>query len=421
MFMNIGEIINGKAPYGSKIVVEGNIKDLLPVFKLGDISYDRFILEDRTGRVVVLLPSSTKYYLPGDTVKVVGRVRPCPYAPSSLCIESSDEEVEIRGWKWIDPHFRKELDRMGNFYVRILLQVSTVDDKVIRGILETSLDPMKIKERFEYVLEKGESASYLIETLSSMTMYSIFFRDLEAAKSVKTSIYLVKGLDLPEGIRSSLRILEEMVDSLTSREGLASYVKPPEAVRGVVERYPLAEDKDLKELAGLEWVANRILESLKERKGEFVIIEVKDRTQLVLTRRLAEIVSGISGLKLYYMPVSSVTDTESFLEAVNDLKVISDSIKSGESAVIYLEGLEILLPSDMMLSAMKLPEESVEGAKVFKTEMGGVFERLLQGNSVIIVATSSKALIDDKFSSKATMLISGTTFRDIGSTPKLPY
>ena len=141
----------------------------------------------------------------------------------------------------------------------------------------------------------------------------------------------------------------------------------------------------------------------------------------MLTRRLAEIVSGISGLKLYYMPVSSVTDTGSFLEAVNDLKVISDSIKSGESAVIYLEGLEILLPSDMMLSAMKLPEEGVEGAKVFKTEMGDLFERLLQGNSVIIVATTSKALIDDKFSSKATMLISGTTFRDIGSTPKLPY
>ncbi len=407
MAMLIQDVLKGKIPSGILVELEGKVEEILPSFALGDIVYERFVLDDGTGKITVISLRSPKCFLPGDKVLVKGRTRPCPYAPSVPCIETVGDDIEIKEWKWIDPRFRQEMDIKGDFSVNALLQVTKFDEEVIKGVVETDLDPLKMREKFEENLSAGEDVSYLVDTLAAMTMYSIFLRDLNAAKTVKTALYMISSLELPKEEMRVLKVLEEMVDSLASREGLAPYVQPPEAIKGVVERYPIASDEDVQTLPKLSSLARKLIDDVKQGKRDFVVIELADKNQLAETRRLAEVVAGVAGMKLYYMPYTSVSSAEGAMEVVSDLKSISEGLKPGEKVLFYMEGIEMMLPSERALEMMKVPPEGIQGMKAFKAEMMKVIDEILN-NATVIVATSSKMMLDEGFVEKATQVISGT-------------
>ncbi len=411
--IQIQDIIAGKVPPGSLVNLKGEVGQIIPAFTLGDLVYERFILGDDTGKLTVIAPSSPRYILPGDKIEVKGRVRPCPYAPSVSCLETTLDDVEIVEWKWIDPRFRQEMDKKGEFSVNALLQITEFDDEVLRGVIETDLDPLKMRSKLEEDVSSGKSISYLVDTLAAMTMYSIFLRDLNAAKTVKEVLYMSESINIPKEEKRVLEVLGRMVDSLVSREGLAPYVQPPETTKGIVERYPIASKDELETLPHLASLASEVLNEIKGGKKELILIEVANNDQLAETRRMAEIVAGITGAKLYYMPYSSISSTKGVADVLSDLKTISGDLKEGK-VIFYLEGLEMLLPSERALEMMKVPPEGVQGMKVLKAEVLKAMEEIL-GKAVVIAATTSKMMIDEGLVGKATRIVSGSTGASISS------
>ncbi len=420
MTMRVKDIVEGSVPVGSEVELEGTITDILPSFSLGDIVYERFSLEDGTGRLTVILPTTPKYFLPDDRVRVRGRARPCPYAPSVTCLETSGDDIDILEWKWIEPRFREEAARKGAFNVNALLQITKFDRELIKGVVETGLDPLKIREKFEEDLSSGRDVRYLVDTLAAMTMYAVFLRDLPAADVVKTTLYLLSNLDIPDGERRVLKVLGEMIDALVSREGLAPYISPPEAIQGVVERYPVAEEDEIEGLPRLGSLAKRIIEDLKEGKKEFLIVEISDGSQVMEARKMAEVAAGVAKAKLYYMPISSLSSAEGMGQVISDLKSIVEGIKPDEKVIFYMEGVEILAPSERMMEMMKLDPQAVLAAMAFKADLMKTLESLLE-KAVVVSVTSSKVLIDDELASKAAQVISGQTGMGISGKGSLPY
>jgi hypothetical protein len=383
--MPIKDIVGGKLPKGSQVELEGTITELLPIFLMGGSSYERFSLEDGTARITVIMPSSDIYLLPGDRVRVVGRVRPCPYAPAVDCIETESEYVEIKEWKWIEPSRRRSENRKGPFNMSVLLHMTRLDEEVIRGIVETDLDPVRIRERFESCINSGESCDHLLDMLSAMTMYSIFLRDLDAASSVRMTLKLLETLP----IGKILNLLSDMVETLVSREGLAPYLSGEG--KGIVERYPVADESSLKEVIELRGLADRLINDLREGKKEFIILEFSRGEELEKIRKVVEIVAGITGSRLLLLYASSVAeDTHNIL---SEIKETSKNLKEDERAILYLEAPELLFPNEKMLGLLKLPAEALEGVSDLKSEFSKVF-RELSSKILIVAATVSSSMVD---------------------------
>jgi len=267
----------------------------------------------------------------------------------------------------------------------VLLHMTRLDEEVIRGIVETDLDPVRIRERFESCINSGESCDHLLDMLSAMTMYSIFLRDLDAASSVRMTLKLLETLP----IGKILNLLSDMVETLVSREGLAPYLSGEG--KGIVERYPVADESSLKEVVELRGLADRLINDLREGKKEFIILEFSRGEELEKIRKVVEIVAGITGSKLLLLYASSVAeDTHNIL---SEIKETSKNLKEDERAILYLEAPELLFPNEKMLGLLKLPAEALEGVSDLKSEFSKVF-RELSSKILIVAATVSSSMVD---------------------------
>ena len=383
--MPIEDIVSGKLPRGSQVELEGTVTELLPIFLMGGSSYERFSLDDGTAKITVIMPSTDIYLLPGDRVRVVGRVRPCPYAPAVNCVETEGEYVEIKNWKWIEPSKRRSENRKGPFNMSVLLHMTRLDEEVIRGIVETDLDPVRIRERFESCINSGESYDHLLDMLSAMTMYSIFLRDLDAASSVRMTLKLLEAL--PVG--RILNLLSDMVETLVSREGLAPYLSG--GGKGIVERYPVADESSLEEVIELKGLADRLINDINEGKKEFIVLEFSKGEELEKIRKVVEIAAGITGSRLLLLYASSVA--EETLNVLSEIKETSKNLRGDERVILYLEAPELLFPNEKMLGLLRLPTEALEGASNLKSEFSRVF-RELSNKILIVAATVSSSMID---------------------------
>jgi len=383
--MPIEDIVSGKLPRGSQVELEGTVTELLPIFLMGGSSYERFSLDDGTAKITVIMPSTDIYLLPGDRVRVVGRVRPCPYAPAVNCVETEGEYVEIKNWKWIEPSKRRSENRKGPFNMSVLLHMTRLDEEVIRGIVETDLDPVRIRERFESCINSGESYDHLLDMLSAMTMYSIFLRDLDAASSVRMTLKLLEAL--PVG--RILNLLSDMVETLVSREGLAPYLSG--GGKGIVERYPVADESSLEEVIELKGLADRLINDINEGKKEFIVLEFSKGEELEKIRKVVEIAAGITGSRLLLLYASSVA--EETLNVLSEIKETSKNLRGDERVILYLEAPELLFPNEKMLGLLRLPTEALEGASILKSEFSRVF-RELSNKILIVAATVSSSMID---------------------------
>jgi len=383
--MPIEDIVSGKLPRGSQVELEGTVTELLPIFLMGGSSYERFSLDDGTAKITVIMPSTDIYLLPGDRVRVVGRVRPCPYAPAVNCVETEGEYVEIKNWKWIEPSKRRSENRKGPFNMSVLLHMTRLDEEVIRGIVETDLDPVRIRERFESCINSGESYDHLLDMLSAMTMYSIFLRDLDAASSVRMTLKLLEAL--PVG--RILNLLSDMVETLVSREGLAPYLSG--GGKGIVERYPVADESSLEEVIELKGLTDRLINDINEGKKEFIVLEFSKGEELEKIRKVVEIAAGITGSRLLLLYASSVA--EETHNVLSEIKETSKNLRGDERVILYLEAPELLFPNEKMLGLLRLPTEALEGASILKSEFSRVF-RELSNKILIVAATVSSSMID---------------------------
>lgn len=406
--MQVIDVVQGKVARGDQVILEGKIAEILPIFSMGGQKYERFILDDGTGRITVITPESEKLLLPGDEVRVEARVRPCPYAPIVNCIESESDKIEILEWKWIDPAYRKSELSKGPFDIHVLLHMTKLDDKVMEGIISTELDPLKIKECFEERLESGKSFLDLISTLTAMTMYSVFLKDLSAASSTLTALNLIKGLNIPDDVKLTVDMLSDMLGTMVSREGLAPYISPPKEMKGIIERYPVANE--LKEIPRLEKLARNILNSIKEGRKEVIIVEFSNREDLEEIRRMAEVVAGLSGSKLLLISAHSLA--EEMEDLISDIEELLRTKQ--ENLIIYIEGLELFLPSDILINMVKISPEAMPTVVKIKEKFARTFKEL-SGKATIIVTTVSESFVDSEILKGATTFSARTgAFEKVG-------
>jgi len=88
--------------------------------------------------------------------------------------------------------------------------------------------------------------------------------------------------------------------------------------------------------------------------------------------------------------------------------------------IFYMEGLELLVPSERMMEMMKLTPQGVSAAKAFKADLMKTLESLLE-KAIVVSVTSSKVLIDDELASKAAQIVSGETGVGISGGGFPPY
>ncbi len=405
-------------PVGKEVVLEGRITDLLPFFNMAGDAYERMRLEDETGAIVVVLESSPKYFLPGDVVRVRGRVRPCPYSPMRRCVESSADEIEILEPKWIRPEDRRELDQMGPFSLQVLLHSTSVDEEIMPAILSTRLDPVRMAEEFRSRISAGKGVGDLVDLLAAMTLYSIFFRRLENASVALSTISMVRGMDLPPGVGERLDLLASMLGMLVSQEGLAPYVSEPESAKGAVELYPTPGEVDVSDLPeGVRRLVEEVAGDLRGGRGGFFVVEFDSPEELRALRAAARAAAGAAEGRLIYSPVDSLKEDPK--EVAKDLDAVARS--EGGPTLVYLEGIEVMVPSPLFLKS--LPEEFAQAAAGMKHLWEDVLRRLGRKEGLIlVVATPNSSLIDPEILKSAKVIKGAARGAGGGGTEEeLPY
>jgi len=383
---------------GEIVEIGGKVTELLPIFTLGTRIYERIVISDNTGEITVSLPSSPTYFLPGDLLKLKGRIRPCPYMPSEKCIETIAEEIKILEPKWVRPQDRKDLDDLGPFTLFAFLTVTTLDERKMEPILKTKLEPIKIYYEVKRRVESGRDINDLIELLEAMTLYSVFFRSLSAAEVTQNSVIMIKGLEIGDEHKAKLDIMEKFLRALVDVEGFRPYILGPKA--GLIETYPLGREEELHKYGEL---SNPAIEVVKSLRGEgdlrFMIIQLEGSVEGIRKVREAfELAAGAGGASL----LTSTIDTtlEKYQEVIDQLETIPNR---KEKTLLYIEGLEILVPSNLFISTfVKKPNVAL------KVRMKGLnmLSRILKNPSIVIVAvTPSIALVAKEAVEKADKIV----------------
>ncbi len=384
--IKIGHLLAKHLQPGEIVEIEGRVTELLPVFTLGSKRYERMVVSDDTGQITVSLPSSPKYFLPGDTLRLKGRVRPCPYMPSEICIETSAEKVEIVEPKWVRPQDRKDLDNLGPFTLFAFLAVTTLDEKKMEPILKTRLKPTKIYEEVERRVKLKEDPTDLIDLLESMTLYSVFFRSLSAAEITQNSVVMIKGLALKEEHKARLDMMKKFLKALVDVEGFRPYIlgsKP-----GLIETYPLGTEKDLRKFGEL---SDPVIEVVKSLRGsgdlKFMIVQLEGFLEgIEKVREVIELAAGAGEASL----LTSTIDTtlERFQEIIEQLETLPNG---KDKTLLYIEGLEILVPSDFFISTF-VKDPNV--ASKVRARCLDLLSKILKNPHIVLVAiTPSLALV----------------------------
>ncbi|HIE24236.1 MAG TPA: hypothetical protein EYP68_08430 [Candidatus Korarchaeota archaeon] len=396
--VKIGDLLEKVLKTGEIVELEGKVSELLPVFALGTRRYERIVISDDTGQITLVLPSSPKYFLPGDLIKLRGRVRPCPYVPSEVCIETSADDIEILNPKWIRPEDRKELDDLGAFTLFAFLAVTTLDEKKMEPILKTKLESTKIYEEVRKKIELGEDVNDFMEILEAMTLYSVFFRSLSAAEATRNSVIMIKGLDIEKEVRSRLDVMEKFLKAVVDVEGFRPYILSPKT--GLIETYPLGTEEELRKYEELFGPAMEVVKSLRgEGDLRFMIIQLEGSLkELEKVRKVIEVAAGAGGASL----LTSTIDTtlEKFQEVIEQLMRIPER---RERAILYIEGLEILTPSDLFISTfVKDPNVALK----VRGRSLDLLSKILENPLIVLVAvTPSIALVDKKVVEKADRVV----------------
>lgn len=394
MLVAIRELLEKPLKPGEIVEIKAIISELIPVFSFGNKRYERMIISDNTGKITVLLPSSPKYFLPGDTVRLKGRLRPCPYMPSEKCIETNAEDVEILEPKWIRPQDRMNLDDLGPFTLFSFLAVTTLDEEMMGPILKTRLEPTKIYEEVRKRVERGENPGKFIELIEAMALYSVFFRSLKAAEVAQNSVIMVKGLNIGMEHKARLELVEKFLRTLVDIEGFRPYITGP--IKGLVETYPIASVEELEGLGKLGEIGIEVAKSLRgEGDLKFVIVQLGGVSEgIEKVRKVIEMAAGVGGASL----LSSTIDAtlQNFEEVMEKMEEVPNR---KERTLLYIEGLEILAPSNLFISTyVKSPDIALR----VRMKSINLLSRILKNPNVVLVGlTPSVALVAKEVVEKA--------------------
>ncbi len=389
--MKIAEILGGKVEKGTEVQVEGKIVEVLPTAKLGEETYERLILEDGTGRLTVVVKVTPYYFFPGDILKVRGVVKPCFYMTRMTCLETTAEDIEFAKEYRVPLARRESVSSLGPFKLMALLAFTRLDEYLIDVILDTQLDPLRIAEE----ADKSERLECLIELLGGMTLYSVFIKSVEAAKVTETAILLIKPKVSDPKLLGKLEVMESFLRAMLEDQGFRHVIEPV-PVPPVEEVSTELTPEDRKVVEPLAERAGEIVKELIQVEGpHLVLVDLPDENPME-GRSLAKLMASEAKAKLLMVSVHAMR--ENMEGVISELKSLADSLRG--PAVVYLEGVEFMLPTDLIKSVMG--EDLASSFDAFTAEMIEVLERLSSRPKVIVLAgTISPAMVSSRLLSVA--------------------
>ncbi|MDK2464676.1 MAG: hypothetical protein QI223_07890, partial [Candidatus Korarchaeota archaeon] len=281
-------------------------------------------------------------------------------------------------------------------------------------ILDTQLDPLRIEEE----ADKSESLECLIELLGGMTLYSVFIRSVEAAKVAETAILLIKPKVSDQKLLGKLELMESFLRAMLEDQGFRHIVEPvpvPPIEEVGTELTP--EDR---EAVGpiVQSAADMVKELIHAEGPHLVVVDLPDENPME-GRSLAKLIASEAQAKLLLVSVHAMR--ENMEGVVTELKALADSLRG--PAVVYLEGVEFMLPTELIKSAMSA--DLASAFDTFTAEMIEVLERLSSRPEVIVLAgTISPAMVSSRLLSVARKKLSmreeeAEKKEDVGMPPYL--
>ncbi len=389
--MKIAEILEGKVEKGTEVQIEGKIVEVLPTAKLGEETYERLVLEDGTGRLTIVVRVTPYYFFPGDVLRVKGVVKPCFYMIRMTCLETTAEGIEFVKEYRIPLTRRESVSSLGPFKLMALLAFTRLDEYLIDVILDTQLDPLLIAEE----AGKSERLECLIELLGGMTLYSVFIKSVEAAKVTETAILLIKPKVSDQKLLGKLELMESFLRAMLEDQGFRHVIEPV-PVPPVEEVGTELTPEDRKVVGPLIQRATEMVKELIHAEGpHLVVVDLPDESPME-GRSLAKLIASEAQAKLLLVSVHAMR--ENMEGVITELKALADSLRG--PAVVYLEGVEFMLPTDLIKSAMSA--DLASAFDTFTAEMIEVLERLSSRPEVIVLAgTISPAMVSSRLLSVA--------------------
>ncbi len=389
--MKMAEILEGRVEKGAEVQIEGKIVEVLPTAKLGEETYERLVLEDGTGRLTVVVRVTPYYFFPGDVLRVKGVVKPCFYMTRMTCLETTAEGIEFVKEYRIPLNRRESVSSLGPFKLMALLAFTRLDEYLIDVILDTQLDPLRIAEE----ADKSERLDCLIELLGGMTLYSVFVRSVEAAKVAETAILLIKPKVSDQKLLGKLELMESFLRAILEDQGFRHVIEPV-PVPPIEEVGTELTPEDREAVGPLAQRATEMVKELIHAEGpHLVVVDLPDESPME-GRSLAKLIASEAQAKL--LLVSAHAMRENMEGVVTELKALADSLRG--PAVVYLEGVEFMLPTDLIKSAMNADLASAFDS--FTEEVIEVLRRLSSRPEVVVLAgTISPAMVSSRLLSAA--------------------
>jgi len=363
--------------------------------RLGDETYERLVVEDDTGRITVVVKVTPFYFFPGDVIRVRGVVKPCFYMVQSTCLETDPDGIEFVKEYRVPLTQREAFSELGPFKLMSLLMASRLDANLIDLVIDTGLDPLKIARE----AERPEKLARVVELLSGMTFYSVFARSIEAAKVAETVLLLIRGKASDPKLLAKLELMEEFLRALVEDQGFKYAIEP-------IPTPPVQEtDTHLsKEEAKLVHpVVEKLSRAIAKLRGEsgpgLVLVDLPDDDPL-RGRSLAKLVASKADAKLYVVKVDAIRSN--FKGVLTELSSLADTIKG--PAVVYIEGVEFLLPTDLIKTTMDA--ETSKAFDAFAAEVTQTLKELSSRPSVLVLAgTISPAVVSSRLLSAAELKV----------------
>ncbi len=369
----------------------GVIVEVMPPIRVRGEKHYRYILRVN-GEELILLTGCRKLLFPGDRIKAQGFIKPYFYNPKIKCIYSPGK-IEIIGSITDSAGISRRPLRIGVFNLRRLLHVSSMDPEIFRLALKTDMRASMIVEELE---RNPDKSKLVIDLAGVMLLYSIIYRDLDAAMETANTLKMLQQTPLKAKEKIKVRTYFSLLRPLISYEGFLPFLMSQEKR----EKIKISDPKpkySYEQLAAMGIEMETLLaEMVQKETSTLYLVECMDDSMSY------DIISSIAfqaGIKMATLPISMIIKSSS--EAIRKL---SRMLKPGMA--VFIPHAQLLCPSSILRVNLpkqyhrlfeKARESSIKSLLKLKDEVRGV---------KIFLSAPSRVYIADKIVKKAKIVLS---------------
>ncbi len=257
----------------------------------------------------------------------------CLYSPGK--IEIIDSITDVAG-------ISRRPTKIGVFNLRRLLHVSPMDTDIFRLALKTCMRASMIVEELEANPDKSK---LIIDLLGVMVLYSIIYRDLDAAMETANTLKMLKHTPLKRKEKVKVDTYFSLLKPLLSYEGFLPFLMSQETK----EKIKVSDPKPKYSYAQLEKMGidmePLLAEMAQEGSSMIYLIESAD---ISLSHDIVSSIAFQAGVKLVVIPISMMVKNSS--EALRKLHRILKP-----RMAVFIPQAQLLCPSSIL--RVNLPKQ----------------------------------------------------------------